>query len=48
MVLKLFAIEGFGHKEIASQLNISVGTSKSQLNRARILLKEAISRHDEK
>lgn len=43
MVLKLYAIEGYAHKEIAEMLNISVGTSKSQLNRARALLKEKIS-----
>lgn len=47
MVLKLYAIEGFSHKEIAEQMAISEGTSKSQLNRARVLLKEAISRQDE-
>ena len=44
MVLKLFAIEGYEHKEIAELMGISEGTSKSQLNRARGLLKEAISK----
>ncbi|MBL4734119.1 MAG: sigma-70 family RNA polymerase sigma factor [Flavobacteriales bacterium] len=44
MVLKLYAIEGYGHKEIAEQLGVTVGTSKSQLNRARFLLKESISK----
>jgi RNA polymerase sigma-70 factor (ECF subfamily) len=43
MVLKLFAIEGYGHKEIAEMLQITEGTSKSQLNRARFLLKTIIS-----
>ena len=43
MVLKLFAIEGYAHKEIAEILNITEGTSKSQLNRARSLLKSLIS-----
>jgi RNA polymerase sigma-70 factor (ECF subfamily) len=42
MVLKLFTLEGYGHQEIATQLNISVGTSKSQLNRAKWLLKSMI------
>ncbi|HBS85209.1 MAG TPA: RNA polymerase sigma factor [Bacteroidales bacterium] len=42
LVLKLYAIEGFSHKEIAHNLNISEGTSKSQLNRARMLLKQAL------
>lgn len=41
MVLKLYAIEGYSHKEIADNLNITEGTSKSQLNRARKLLKDA-------
>jgi RNA polymerase sigma-70 factor (ECF subfamily) len=35
MVLNLYVIDGFSHKEIAEQLNISVNTSKSQLSRAR-------------
>lgn len=43
MVLKLFTLEGYGHQEIATALDISVGTSKSQLNRSRVLLKEMIS-----
>ncbi|MEG1020396.1 MAG: sigma-70 family RNA polymerase sigma factor [Myroides sp.] len=38
----LFAIEGYSHKEIAEQLNVSEGTSKSQLNVARTKLKELI------
>lgn len=41
-VFNLFAIEGFGHKEIAKQLEISEGTSKSQYARARALLKSMI------
>jgi RNA polymerase sigma factor (sigma-70 family) len=44
MVLKLYAIEGLTHKEIAEIMDISVGTSKSQLNRARTLLKKAFNR----
>jgi RNA polymerase sigma-70 factor (ECF subfamily) len=42
-VFNLFAIEGYSHKEIASKLNISEGTSKSQYNRARSLLKTWIN-----
>lgn len=34
-VFNLFAIDGFSHKEIADQLNISVGTSKWHLSSAR-------------
>lgn len=47
MVLKLYAIEGYDHSEIAALMNISVGTSKSQLNRARFLLKEAMANLDQ-
>lgn len=46
VVLKLYAIEGYSHKEIADNLNITEGTSKSQLNRARKLLKEAFSKRN--
>lgn len=35
VVLNLYAVEGFTHKEIAQELNISIGTSKSQLAKAR-------------
>ena len=41
-VFNLFAIEGFSHEEIANQLQISVGTSKSQANRARVLLQQML------
>ncbi len=40
VIFNLFAVEGYTHKEIAKQLNISIGTSKSQYNRARNMLKE--------
>nr|WP_320120342.1 sigma-70 family RNA polymerase sigma factor [uncultured Marinifilum sp.] len=43
-VFSLYAIEGYKHEEIAEQLNISVGTSKSQLSKARKLLKKMISK----
>lgn len=38
MVLNLYAIEGYNHREIAEMIGISEGTSKSQLSRARQLL----------
>lgn len=44
MVLKLYAIEGYAHAEIADMMGISEGTSKSQLNRARGLLKEKLAK----
>ena len=34
-VLNLFAIEGYSHVEIGEELGISVGTSKSQLHKAK-------------
>ena len=42
MVFNLFAIEGYSHEEIAKKLDISVGTSKSQLARARKALRNMI------
>jgi RNA polymerase sigma factor (sigma-70 family) len=42
MVFNLYAIEGYSHKEIAEELNISEGTSKSNLSRARDILKKKI------
>ena len=42
-IFNLFAIEGYGHKEIASMLNISEGTSKSQLNVAKTKLKDLVN-----
>ena len=41
-VFTLYAIEGFTHKEIGEQLNISDGTSKWHLSEARKKLKEMI------
>ena len=38
IVFILRAVEGYRHEEIASKLNMAVGTSKSQFNRARTLL----------
>lgn len=42
-VFNLFAIEGYKHKEIAKELEISEGTSKSQYARARALLKAMLN-----
>jgi RNA polymerase sigma-70 factor (ECF subfamily) len=39
-VFLLYAIEGYGHQEIAKMLDISEGTSKSQLFKARKMLQE--------
>ena len=42
MVFNLYAIEGYSHKEICEKLDIKEGTSKSNLSRAREILKEKI------
>ena len=42
MVFNMFAIEGYSHKEIAKELNISVNTSKSQYSRARSYLQKML------
>jgi RNA polymerase sigma-70 factor (ECF subfamily) len=42
MVFNLFAIDGYSHLEIARQLNISEGTSRSNLKKARMKLMELI------
>jgi len=41
-VLILHELEGFKHQEISEMMEITVGASKSQLARARELLKEAL------
>lgn len=46
VVFNLFAIEGYSHKEISEELGISVGTSKSQYNRARGLLKSRLKKQE--
>jgi len=42
MVFNLYAIEGYSHQEISEMLGISIGTSKSNLSRARAILQEKI------
>ena len=43
-VFVLYDVEGYGHEEIAEAMGISVGTSKSQLHRARMLLRGHLNR----
>ena len=43
-VFNLYALEGFGHQEIADMLGISEGTSKSQYSRARVILQSKLER----
>jgi RNA polymerase sigma-70 factor (ECF subfamily) len=44
MVFNLYVIEGYSHKEIADKLQISEGTSKSNLSRAKEILKEKVEK----
>lgn len=46
LVFNLYVIDDFSHKEIAELLSISVGTSKSNLARAKAILKEKIEVHE--
>ena len=46
MVFNLFVIDGFKHEEIARQLKISVGASKSNLSKARMNLKKMLQEAD--
>lgn len=41
-VFNMYVIDGFSHKEIAAELNVSISTSKSQLMKARNLLQKKI------
>ncbi len=43
-VLNLFIIDGFSHEEISNQLGISIGTSKSNLSKARQQLQKILKK----
>jgi len=45
IVFNLFVIEGYNHQEIAEMTGISENTSKSHLHRARIRLKEMVTKY---
>ncbi|QRR02535.1 RNA polymerase sigma factor [Dyadobacter sandarakinus] len=44
IVFSLYVIDGYTHEEIAEQLKITVGASKSNLSRAREKLREMLSK----
>ena len=46
-VFNLFAVEGYSHKEIATMMNITEGTSKSQYARAKAWLQEKIGNRNQ-
>lgn len=47
LVFNLYVLDKFSHKEIAEMLAVSEGTSKSNLSRARMLLKQKIEVHQQ-
>lgn len=44
-IFNMYVIDGFKHEEIANKLGISIGTSKSNLSKARTNLKAMIAEH---
>lgn len=47
-IFNMYVIEGYTHKQIADALNISEGTSKSQLSRAKLILQELVKKYLDK
>lgn len=45
LVFNLYELDNYSHQEIAKMLSITESTSKSNLHRAKIILKEKISRN---
>ena len=45
LVFNLYVMEGYAHREIAEELGISEGTSKSQLSKARKQLRAKLESH---
>lgn len=46
LVFNLYVLDGYSHKEIALMLNISEGTSKSNLSRAKVILKKELEKEE--
>ena len=42
IVINMYAIEGYSHKEIAEVMNINESTSRSQFSRAKVLLEKRL------
>lgn len=47
-IFNLYTIEGYKHNEIAKMLSISEGTSKSQLSKAKSVLRELVTKYYER
>jgi RNA polymerase sigma factor (sigma-70 family) len=48
LVFNLYVLDDYSHKEIAEMLDISIGTSKSNLARAKMILKDKIEASQDK
>ena len=48
LIFNLYVLDGYSHKDIASMLDINIGTSKSNLARARQILKQTILNYRQK
>lgn len=48
LIFNLYVLDDYSHKEIAEMLKISEGTSKSNLSRARQILKKQVEVHQQK
>lgn len=46
-VLNLFVVDGFSHEEISNQLGIAIGTSKSNLSKARVQLQKILKKDNQ-
>jgi RNA polymerase sigma factor (sigma-70 family) len=47
LVFNLYVVDGYTHIEIADMLKIPIGTSKSNLSRARVILQKSITKMEE-
>ena len=47
VVFNMYVIDGYTHQEIANQLGIGVGTSKSDLSKAKSILRRFIIKNDQ-
>ena len=45
-VFNMYVIDGYNHQEIAAQLGIAVGTSKSNLSKARVYLQKILKNNE--
>ena len=46
-VFNMYVIEGYNHKEISEQMEITIGTSKSQLSKAKAMLRQQLKALDQ-